>query len=153
LTYAHKNNFDKQLTYISETGGTINWVAKDGIPFTIINSTSDGSGVIRFQCIASHGLTEGEYVELSLSYKNSNIFEVYSVGNGNFGSEEYVFNIFNIGFTGSTFNNGVRGTFKRVINPANMETKSLYYIRENKVLTNVDDLIVTKAAFEKNVFT
>jgi hypothetical protein len=64
-----------------------------------------------------------------------------------------VFNIFNIGFTGSTFNNGVRGTFKRVINPANMETKSLYYIRENKVLTNVDDLIVTKAAFEKNVFT
>lgn len=153
LSYAHANNYEKQLTYISETGGTINWIAKDGIPFTIINSTSDGSGVIRFQCIASHGLTEGEYVELSLSYRNSNIFQVYSLGNGNFGSEEYVFNVLNIGYTGGTFNNGVKGTFKRVINPANMETKSKYYIRENKILTNLDDLIVTKAAFEKNVFS
>ena len=152
LTYAYNNNYEKKLTYYSETGNNINWVAKDGIPFTITNSTNDGSGVIRFQCIASHGLTEGEYVELSLSYRNSNIFQVYRLGNGNFGSEEYIFNVMNIGYTGSTFNNGVTGTFKRVINPANMETKSKYYVRENKVLTNVDDLIVTKAAFEKNVF-
>jgi hypothetical protein len=100
-----------------------------------------------------HGLTEGEYVELSLSYRNSNIFEVYNLGNGNFGSDVYIFNILNIGFTGTTFNNGVTGTFKRVINPDNMETKSKYYVRENKVLTNVDDLIVTKAGFEKNVFS
>ena len=153
LTYAYNNNYEKKLTYYSETGNNINWVAKDGIPFTITNSTNDGSGVIRFQCIASHGLTEGEYVELSLSYRNSNIFQVYRLGNGNFGSEEYIFNVMNIGYTGSTFNNGVTGTFKRVINPANMETKSKYYVRENKVLTNVDDLIITKAAFEKNVFT
>lgn len=153
LSYAYNNNYEKKLTYYSETGNNINWVAKDGIPFTITNSTNDGSGVIRFQCIASHGLTEGEYVELSLSYRNSNIFQVYRLGNGNFGSEEYVFNVMNIGYTGSTFNNGVTGTFKRVINPANMETKSKYYVRENKVLTNVDDLIITKAAFEKNVFT
>ena len=153
LTYAYNNNYEKKLTYYSETGNNINWVAKDGIPFTITNSTNDGSGVIRFQCIASHGLTEGEYVELSLSYRNSNIFQVYRLGNGNFGSEEYVFNVMNIGYTGSTFNNGVTGTFRRVINPDNIETKSKYYVRENKVLTNVDDLIITKAAFEKNVFT
>jgi len=152
LTYAHNNNYEKKLTYYSETGNNINWVAKDGIPFTITNSTNNGSGVIRFECIAPHGLTEGEYVELSLSYRNSNIFQVYRLGNGNFGSEEYIFNVMNIGYTGSTFNNGVTGTFKRVINPDNMETKSKYYVRENKVLTNVDDLIVTKAAFEKNVF-
>ena len=152
LTYAYNNNYEKKLTYYSETGNNINWVAKDGIPFTITNSTNNGSGVIRFECIASHGLTEGEYVELSLSYRNSNIFQVYRLGNGNFGSEEYIFNVMNIGYTGTTFNNGVTGTFKRVINPDNMETKSKYYVRENKVLTNVDDLIVTKAAFEKNVF-
>jgi hypothetical protein len=115
--------------------------------------TNNGSGVIRLECIAPHGLTQGEYVELSLSYRNSNIFEVYNLGNGNFGSDVYIFNILNIGFTGNTFNNGVTGTFKRVINPDNMETKSKYYIRENKVLTNVDDLIVTKAGFEKNVFS
>ena len=152
LTYAYNNNYEKKLTYFSETGNNINWVAKDGIPFTITNSTNNGSGVIRFECIASHGLTEGEYVELSLSYRNSNIFQVYRLGNGNFGSEEYIFNVMNIGYTGTTFNNGVTGTFKRVINPDNMETKSKYYVRENKVLTNVDDLIITKAAFEKNVF-
>ena len=152
LTYAYNNNYEKKLTYYSETGNNINWVAKDGIPFTITNSTNNGSGVIRFECIASHGLTEGEYVELSLSYRNSNIFQVYRLGNGNFGSEEYIFNVMNIGYTGTTFNNGVTGTFKRVINPDNMETKSKYYVRENKVLTNVDDLIITKAAFEKNVF-
>ena len=152
LTYAHNNNYDKKLTYYSETGNNINWVAKDGIPFTITNSTNNGTGVIRFECVASHGLTEGEYVELSLSYRNSNIFQVYRLGNGNFGSEEYIFNVMNIGYTGTTFNNGVTGTFKRVINPDNMETKSKYYVRENKVLTNVDDLIITKAAFEKNVF-
>jgi hypothetical protein len=152
LTYAYNNNYEKKLTYFSETGNNINWVAKDGIPFTITNSTNNGSGVIRFECVASHGLTEGEYVELSLSYRNSNIFQVYRLGNGNFGSEEYIFNVMNIGYTGTTFNNGVTGTFKRVINPDNMETKSKYYVRENKVLTNVDDLIITKAAFEKNVF-
>jgi hypothetical protein len=152
LTYAYNNNYEKKLTYYSETGNNINWVAKDGIPFTITNSTNNGSGVIRFECVASHGLTEGEYVELSLSYRNSNIFQVYRLGNGNFGSEEYIFNVMNIGYTGTTFNNGVTGTFKRVINPDNMETKSKYYVRENKVLTNVDNLIITKAAFEKNVF-
>ena len=152
LSYAYNNNYDKRLTYYTNTGNNINWVAGDGIPFTITNSTSDGSGVIRFECIAPHGLTEGEYVELSITYRNSNIFQVYSLGNGLFGGDVYIFNVLNIGYTGGTFNNGVTGTFKRVINPDNMETKSKYYIRENKILTNVDDLTVTKAGFEKNVF-
>lgn len=152
LSYAYNNNYDKKLTYYTNTGNNINWVAKDGIPFTITNSTSDGSGVIRFECIAPHGLTEGEYVELSLTYRNSNIFQVYSLGNGLFGGEVYIFNVLNIGYTGGTFNNGVTGTFKRVVNPDNMETKSKYYIRENKILTNVNDITVTKAGFEKNVF-
>ncbi|MCL4419358.1 hypothetical protein M1146_04625 [Patescibacteria group bacterium] len=152
LSYAYNNNYDKKLTYYTNTGNNINWVAKDGIPFTITNSTSDGNGVIRFECIAPHGLIEGEYVELSLTYRNSNIFQVYSLGNGLFGSEVYIFNVLNIGYTGGTFNNGVTGTFKRVVNPDNMETKSKYYIRENKILTNVNDITVTKAGFEKNVF-
>jgi hypothetical protein len=152
LSYAYSNNYDKNLTYYSSKNTNINWVAKDGIPFTILNSTSDGSGIISFQCIASHGLTTGEYVELSLSYNNTNIFQVYSLGNGQFGSSVYVFNVLNIGYTGTTFNNGVTGTFKRVINPANMETKSKYYIREHKIITNLEDIVVTKAGFEKNVF-
>jgi hypothetical protein len=152
ISYAYNNNYNKNLTYYSSQNTNINWTAKDGIPFTILNSTSDGSGVISFQCIASHGLTANEYVELSFSYNNTNIFQVSSLGNGQFGSEVYVFNVLNIGYTGTTFNNGVTGTFKRVINPANLETKSKYYVREHKILTNVNDLIVSKAGFEKNVF-
>lgn len=153
LSYAYKNNYDKKMTYNTTSSTNINWVASDGIPFTILNSTSDGDGVIRFECIASHGLIVGEYVELSLTYRNSKIFQVYSLGNGQFGSDVYIFNVLNIGYTGNTFNNGVTGTFKRIINPNNMETKSKYYIRENKILTNIDDLIITKVGFEKNVFT
>jgi len=153
LSYANNNNYTKNLTYYTNNGNNIDWVSGDGIPFTITNSTSNGSGVIRFECIASHGLTNGEYVELSLTFRNSNIFQVYNLGNGQFGSDVYIFNVLNIGYTGGTFNNGVTGTFKRVINPDNMETKSKYYIRENKIITNVDDLIITKSGFEKNVFT
>jgi len=152
LSYAANNNYEKSLTYNSENSNNITWVAKDGIPFTILNSTENGNGIISFQCIAPHGLTSGESVELSLSYKNKNLFQVYSLGNGSFDSDPYIFNILNIGYTGNTFNNGTTGTFKRVINPQNMETKSKYYVREHKVLTNLDDLDITKAGFEKNVF-
>jgi hypothetical protein len=78
---------------------------------------------------------------------------VYSIGTGLFGTDVYVFNVLNIGYTGTTFNNGTTGTFKRVINPDNLEeTRSEYYIKQYKVLTNLTDLAVTKVGFEKNVF-
>jgi hypothetical protein len=39
------------------------------------------------------------------------------------------------------------------VNPSNLlETKSKYYIREHKILTDVNDLNITKTAFEKNIF-
>ena len=51
------------------------------------------------------------------------------------------------------FKNNTTGTFKRVINPTNLiETTSKYYIRKHKIITNVNDCILTKNAFEKNVF-
>ena len=153
LTYPFKNDYDKELTYYSSDDNNITWVASQGIPFTIQRTTQNGHGLISFICIAPHGLTPGEYVELSLTYRDSNIFQVYSLGNGKFESDVHVFNVFNIGYTGSTFNNGVEGTFKRVINPDNLEeTKSKYYIKQYKFLTNIEDLAMTKAGFEKNVF-
>jgi hypothetical protein len=153
LTYPHENNYKKKLTYYSNTTAPINWLSEDGIPFVIENIEINGNGLISFKCIGSHGLTTNEYVELSLTYRNSNIFQVYSLGNGLFDSEGYVFNVLNIGYTGTTFGNNVTGTFKRVINPDNLtETKSKYYVREHKVITNLDEMIVTKVGFEKNVF-
>lgn len=154
LTYAHTNNYKKRLTYYSDVpNGDIDWLAEEGIPFIIENIEIIGNGLISFRCVGAHGLTPNEYVELSLTYRNSNIFQVYSVGNGLFDSEPYVFNVLDIGYTGTTFGNNVNGRFKRVINPDNLtETKSKYYVREHKVITNLDDLIVTKIGFEKNVF-
>lgn len=153
LTYPSENDYTRQLTYISPNSNNVTWVAQSGIPFTITGRTSNGNGLITFECFMEHGLTPGEYVELSLSYRNSNLFEVYSLGNDRLGSDKYVFNIFDLGYTGTTFNNGTTGTFRRVVNPDNLlETKSKYYIRKHKVLTNEGDLDVTKAGFEKNVF-
>ena len=152
ISYAYKNNYEKQLSY-NLNGTSLTWTASTGIPFYIKNSLQNGSNVISFQCISPHGLSAGEYVELSFNYNNINLFQVYSLGNGLFGSDEYIFNIYNVGYTGATFANNATGTFKRVINPDNIEeTKSKYYIREHKILTNVDDCVMTKNAFEKNVF-
>jgi hypothetical protein len=135
-----------------------NWVAKDGIPFVIKQNTQEGSGVISFECICAHGLTVGESVELRINnqvyqYRNESLFEVYSLGNGLFDSDLFVFSIYNIGFTGNSLNNGVTGTFKRVANFDNpVETKSKYYVRQHRVLTSVNDAIITKTGFEKNPF-
>lgn len=152
ITYPHLNNYKKQLTYYSENSNNIFWTVGDGIPFTIKNQTENGNNIISFECIAPHGLSVGEGVELSLKYKNKNIFQVFSLGNGQFDSETYIFNILNLGYTGSTFNNGTTGTFKRFINPQNPETKSKYYIKEHKIIADLNDIIITKSGFEKNVF-
>ena len=59
FSYAYQNNENQKLF---TTLCSINsWVAKDGIPFTIYNTTDNGSQIISFQCIAPHGLTPGEY--------------------------------------------------------------------------------------------
>ena len=152
ISYGYNNNYDKELSY-DLNNSSHNWIASEGIPFSINNGTENGSNVIRFQCVAPHGLTVGEYVELSFFYNQTNLFQVYSLGNDEFDSDSNIFNIYNYGYTGTTFANSVTGTFKRVINPDNLlETKSKYYIREHKILTNVDGCIMTKNGFEKNVF-
>jgi hypothetical protein len=152
VSYPHTNNYDKQLSY-TLNGTSLTWYAHEGIPFYIQNNVQNGSNVISFQCISPHGLSVGEYVELSINYNNINLFQVFSLGNDNLGSDIYIFNVYNVGYTGATFANNVTGTFKRVGNPDNiLETKSKYYIREHKIITNVDDCIMTKNAFEKNIF-
>jgi hypothetical protein len=153
LTYPFENDYTKKLYYYSNSTKNIEWEAQEGIPFTIENIEINGNGLISFKCIAPHGLSVDEYVELSLTYRNSNIFQVYSLGNGLFDSDPYVFNVFNIGYTGNTFADNIIGLFKRVINPDNLlETKSKYYVRKHKVITNLEDLIITKNGFEKNIF-
>jgi hypothetical protein len=101
----------------------------------------------------SHGLITGEYVQLSFDYNGTTVFTVDSLGDGGSGSEFVMFNLFNIGYLGTTFDVGVTGTFKRVLDPINSgETTSKYYVRVNKILTNSEDAILVKAAFEQNIF-
>ena len=152
ISYAYSNDDTKQLSY-ELNNSSYNWIASEGIPFSITNRTQNGSNVISFQCVAPHGLTVGEYVELSFFYNQTNLFQVYSLGNNELNSDEFIFSLYNFGYTGTTFANGVTGTFKRIINPDNVtETKSKYYIRQHKILTDVDGTIITKNGFEKNVF-
>jgi len=152
LSYPNENDYTKQMSAVLNNS-TFNWIASDGIPFSINNTTQNGANIISFQCIAPHGLVPGEYVELSFKYNNIELFQVYSLGNDTVDSDPYIFNIYNVGYTGTTFLNNRTGTFKRVTNPQNLlETKSKYYVRRHKIITNVNDCIMVKNGFEKNVF-
>jgi hypothetical protein len=150
LTYAAENDgtVPMSVTYSSQT---INWTAQDGIPFILTSSNQGGASILSFQCMVSHGLQPGESVELSFDYSGDRIFDVFSLGNGLYGSSDFVFNILNNGFTGNTFFVGRTGTFKRVVNPDNLlETRSKYYVRKNKILFNEKDIDVSKTGFELN---
>jgi hypothetical protein len=152
LSYGFQNNPDKEL-YSVLKNNSFTWKAKDGIPFVIKNIQINGSPLVSFECIAPHGLNAGESVKLSFKYGINDTFEVYSLGNGLLGSDLTVFNLFNIGYTGTTFADSVTGTFRRIIDTQIAdETISQYYIRQNKLLTNNTDAIVTKVGFEKNPF-
>jgi len=134
------------------SGQTIQWNAEEGIPFIISSSSEGGFNIISFQCLMSHGLVPFESVELSFDYDGDTIFEVLSLGNDRYESSDFVFNIINPGYTGNTFFNGRMGTFKRVSNPSNLETRSKYYVRKNRVLFTQNEVDVTKTGFELNPF-
>jgi hypothetical protein len=152
ITYPYENEYNKKLNFLLNNS-SYNWTARDGIPFTLKKSTQNGSNILSFECIAEHGLSVGESVMLSVSYGITNVFEVYSLGNGLYDSEKYIFNVFDVGYTGTTFFNGLTGTFKRVINSQNLsETTSKYYVRKHKVIRNFEDIIVSKIGYEKNPF-
>lgn len=152
LTYPAVNDGSvvMQATY---SGQTIQWNAEDGIPFIVSSSSQGGFNILSFQCLMSHGLSPFESVELSFNYDGDTIFEVLSLGNDKYGSSDFVFNIINPGYTGNTFFNGRMGTFKRIINSSNLETKSKYYVRKNRILFNEKDIDITKTGFELNPFS
>jgi hypothetical protein len=100
-----------------------------------------------------HGLQVGEFVQLSINYNGNSFFQVTSLGDSGSGSDEFIFNIRNVGYTGSTFLTNTQGTFKRVLNLANSaDTISEYYIRRHRILTTSDCSVLTNAGFEQNVY-
>lgn len=154
MSYAFENDYNKNLSAVEpKTGINLNWVSGDGIPFVVQNTTSRGLDIVALRSPIKHGVSVGEFIKLSFSYFGTDAFQVFSLGDGTDGSEEYVVNIINIGFLGNTFNNNVTGTFKRIIDIENPnDTISEYYVRRHKILTNSEDAVLVNAGFEQNIF-
>lgn len=155
LSYAFENDPNKEL-YAIEPGTNIswNWTASEGIPYVITVGTNQQTRFISFKCPVMHGLTVGEYVLLSTNYNGNSVFQVASLGDTGSGSENYIFNIRNIGYTGTTFVSLSQGTFQRILNPANSaDTISKYYIRKHKILTDPQCAVLVNAGFEQNVYS
>jgi hypothetical protein len=153
VSYPCENDYTKQLQAIDkQTNITLNWVVGDGIPFIIEKVDNGGLGYISFRCPVKHGLSVGDFVKLSLSYNGTDKFQVSSLGSNAYGSEEYVFNIIDVGFT-SVFINNVTGTAKRVILTDNeSDTISEYYVRKHRLLTNSDNAVLVNSGFEQSIF-
>lgn len=154
ISYPYKNEPNINL-YAIEPQSQIawNWVASDGIPFYITLGNDTQNSFIRFKCPFSHGLTAGQFVYLSINYNNNSVFQINELGDTGSGSEEYIFNILNVGFTGTTFQTGTQGTLRRIIDFTNSaDTISSYYIRKHRILTDVNCAVVTNAGFEKNIY-
>jgi hypothetical protein len=158
MSYPYRNSYSKVLQYYS--GSTlIPWVVSDGIPF-IIKSTNtfiNGSRVVQFVCPVKHGLSVSEFAKIKIvvnnAIKTEGTFQVFELGDSLPGTEEYIFNIYDIGYSATTFVTGYRGTFKRIINNENpTDTTSKYYVLQHKLLTNVDDYVMVNAGFEQNIF-
>ncbi len=159
ITYPYENDNNKKLQYhITQSNNHI-WTCSDGIPFYIKRPyTINGQPCISFICPVKHNLKIGDWVEIEFvnpwsGYNGVKTFQVYSLGNNSYQSDEYIFNIYDIGFTGFTFLNLSKGTFKRILDIANSaETKSIYYVRKHKVLTTVKDSVLNNAGYNLNPF-
>lgn len=159
LSYPYDNLIGKTLKCDFQGNGlpqpvNFQWNCDEGIPIIINKTTFNGRNIISFRSVVKHGLNVGEFFKIkTTSSANNQLFQVYSLGDEFSGSEEYIFNIIDVGYSSSFFLNGSTGTVQRVINEEiSGETTSKYYIKRYKILTNVEDAILTKAGFELNGF-
>jgi len=154
MSYPFKNDYTKQMYAVDyDTTTSWSWVVSDGIPYLITLGSDLNGRHIRFRSPVKHGLSVGEYVKLPITYNGESTFKVTKLGDFGYGSDEYIFNIRNVGFTGTTFLTNNSGTFKRVISKTNEnETTSKYYVRVHKIITNSNESVLVKSGFEQNIF-
>jgi hypothetical protein len=159
ISYPYKNSYTKVLEYYDGVHSNAKqWVISDGIPFVVesTNTFINGNKVIRFKCPVKHGLSVGEFAKIKIvgvSVNTNETFQVFELGNGMPGTEEYIFNIYDIGYPSGKFVSGYNGAFKRIINYENPnDTTSKYYVLQHKLLTNVNDAVMVNAGFEQNIF-
>jgi hypothetical protein len=156
LSYPFSSSTEQKMSYVDKQldGNTISFKASDGIPFTLFNNVINGVKYITFRCGGNHNLQTSQYVELSIKYNNNNLFRVDLLGEPNYDNANTSFSIQDLGYTGTTFLNGTTGTLKRIVNIENSgETKSKYYVRLHKLLTNETDSNINNLGFENNPFS
>jgi hypothetical protein len=160
ITYPFSSDTTQKMSWTSERFSitNANFTVSDGIPFVIDSGSLNGKQLIYFYCATNHNLKIGDSVEIKLptqpnGISNKKVFQVFSLGDGSYDSENYVFSIFNMKFNPNEVQTGTYGNFKRITNVTNSaETKSRYYIRLHKILTDVNDCKIFKAGFDRNVF-
>ena len=159
VSYPYKNSYSKTLQYYDGVHSQpISWTISDGIPFVIKKTDTfiNGNKVIRFVCPVKHGLSVSEFAKIKIvgvPITTNDTFQVFALGDGMPGTDEYIFNIYDIGYPSGKFVSGYNGTFKRIINYENPgDTTSKYYVLQHKLLTNVNDAVMVNAGFEQNIF-
>lgn len=153
VSYPVSGDSQQQMRYENTQFSAVTYFqAGDGVPFVIKNTNPDGKSLVTFYCGVPHNLQIGEFVELSVTSNGTNYFQVESLGDQYYGSDEKIFSIYNIGYTALTDN--TTGTFKRVLDINNTgETTSQYYVRRHKILTSESEYDLTKLGFENNAFS
>lgn len=156
ITYPFSSDTKFNMKWYQNSNGNLlsNFLCSDGIPCTLTGVTYFGSNYLQFICPVKHNLLTGEYVQFPfLSYNGNSYFQVDRLGDFNAGSDEYIFNILNPGFTGKTFEDGKTYIIKRVIDITNTaDTTSRYYVRLHKVLSTTNELDLETAGFDNNPF-
>ena len=156
LSYPFSSDTKQEMSYVDKQidGTPLTFIAEEGIPFTIINTFQKGVNYITFRCAGNHNLKTYQYVELSINYNGNNLFKVDMLGEQGYDNKNTSFSLINPGYTGTTFTNGVSGTFKRIGDISNSgESKSRYYVRLHKILTNENESDVSKMGFEHAPFS
>ena len=155
VTYPFSSTTAQTMTYTNENFNStpIVFNAGEGIPFVLKKGSFNGKQIVYFYCGTNHNLRVGQTVELNITINGKNTFQIYSLGDTTYRSEFKVFSIFDLAFSQTEVYNGRYGMFKRIVNIDNSgETKSRYYVRLHKVLTNNDETFITKMGFENNPF-
>jgi hypothetical protein len=166
MSYAFENDTQRVLSYDFKNGlGPVTWKPEDGLPYIMNQVQFEGKTLWQFTCPMNHNLENNNYVQFSnvsivdslgTITKANYIFKIYSFGNGLFNSEERIFNILDIGYfenVANSFSPGKTGFFHRILDINNpVETKSIYYIRKHKIITEPENSILTFTGFEQNAF-
>jgi hypothetical protein len=155
VTYPFSSTTAQTMSYTNENFNVTNIFNVDqGVPFVIDNRVVNGRSLVLFYCGGNHNLQIDDYVELNININNKNIFQVYDLGDGSYGSEKNVFVIYDMKFPVNDILPGTFGNFKRITDLKNSgETKSKYYVRLHKILTNPEECNITKAGFENSIFS